>query len=139
MQATQLTPFARSYIETALWSSTDEDGTPLDRDHSIEDIAPDTRTAMVEDCADFEATFVPFITGREAQAGHDFWLTRNGHGAGFWDGDWSDPYAPPADDDDNWHAAEGAYPTVGDYLTAMSKPYGSYGLYVGDDNLIHSM
>ena len=23
-----------------------------------------------------------------AQAGHDFWLTRNGHGAGFWDGDW---------------------------------------------------
>ena len=22
--------------------------------------------------------------------GHDFWLTRNGHGAGFWDGDWDD-------------------------------------------------
>jgi|TARA_R110000744_G_scaffold366338_1_gene475354 hypothetical protein len=22
--------------------------------------------------------------------GHDFWLTRNGHGAGFWDGDWND-------------------------------------------------
>ena len=21
-------------------------------------------------------------------AGHDFWLTRNGHGAGFWDGDY---------------------------------------------------
>jgi hypothetical protein len=20
--------------------------------------------------------------------GHDFWLTRQGHGAGFWDGDW---------------------------------------------------
>ena len=22
--------------------------------------------------------------------GHDFWLTRNGHGAGFWDGGWND-------------------------------------------------
>ena len=22
--------------------------------------------------------------------GHDFWLTRNGHGAGFWDGDYRD-------------------------------------------------
>jgi hypothetical protein len=26
--------------------------------------------------------------GDFAQLGHDFWLTRNGHGAGFWDGDW---------------------------------------------------
>ena len=26
-------------------------------------------------------------------AGHDFWLTRNGHGAGFWDGDWIAPVA----------------------------------------------
>jgi len=36
----------------------------------------------------------------EAQAGHDFWLTRNGHGAGFWDGDW---------------------PETGDALTEASK------------------
>jgi len=25
-------------------------------------------------------------------AGHDLWLTSQGHGAGFWDGDWPDPY-----------------------------------------------
>ena len=24
--------------------------------------------------------------------GHDFWLTRNGHGAGFWDGDWDEDF-----------------------------------------------
>lgn len=24
--------------------------------------------------------------------GHDLWLTRNGHGAGFWDGDWEDSF-----------------------------------------------
>ena len=29
-----------------------------------------------------------FTDGVIAQAAHDFWLTRNGHGAGFWDGDW---------------------------------------------------
>lgn len=26
-----------------------------------------------------------------SQAGHDFHLTRNGHGCGFWDGDWPEP------------------------------------------------
>lgn len=34
--------------------------------------------------------------------GHDFWLTRNGHGAGFWDGDWkffSRPHRNAADAD----------------------------------------
>ena len=24
--------------------------------------------------------------------GHDFWLTRNRHRAGFWDGDWEDSH-----------------------------------------------
>jgi hypothetical protein len=28
--------------------------------------------------------------GFSAVAGHDFWLTRNRHGAGFWDGHWRD-------------------------------------------------
>ena len=27
------------------------------------------------------------------RAGHDFFLTRCGHGAGYWDGDWPEPYA----------------------------------------------
>ncbi len=31
------------------------------------------------------------------QAGHDFWLNRNGHGAGFWDGDWPEPAATTLD------------------------------------------
>ena len=28
--------------------------------------------------------------GDDEQLAHDFWLTRNGHGAGFWDGDYGD-------------------------------------------------
>ena len=30
--------------------------------------------------------------------GHDFWLTRNGHGAGFWDGDWDEDFSKIACD-----------------------------------------
>ncbi len=127
--------FTRSYIETALWSSMDnsddQGGEPLDANYGTEDIAPDTLAVMVADCADFQASFGEHFSGEESQAGHDFWLTRNGHGAGFWDGDWTEPFPQP----------EGAllvqYRTVGDFLTAMSKPYGSFDLYVGDDGLIH--
>ena len=28
------------------------------------------------------------------QLGHDLWLTCNGHGAGFWDGDWEGTFLP---------------------------------------------
>lgn len=52
-------------------------------------------------------------------AGHDFWLTRAGHGAGFWDGD-----LPQA---------------LGERLTAASKAMGEREAYVNDDNLIHLM
>jgi hypothetical protein len=44
--------------------------------------------------------------------GHDFWLTRNGHGAGFWDRGLGE---------------------LGDFLTKMSKPFGEATLYVSDD------
>lgn len=32
----------------------------------------------------------------QSQVGHDLWLTRNRHGAGFWDGDWVEPFATKA-------------------------------------------
>ena len=51
---------------------------------------------MREDCDEFlalhpELASFEHVPGRDGgwylaeQAGHDFWLTRNGHGAGFWD------------------------------------------------------
>ena len=52
-----------------------------------------------------------------AMAGHDFWLTRNGHGAGFWDGDWPLPYA--------------------DLLDKAAQAAGTCDLYVGDDGMIY--
>lgn len=108
--------FVAQYLETALWSST-EDETPLDKDHTVDDFAPEALAEMRKDCESFCEKFGHLFRGEESNAGHDFWLTRNGHGCGFWDGDW------PED--------------VGKALTEASKAYGQCDLYVGDDGHIY--
>lgn len=109
------------YVECALWSSIDDDGEPLDG-LSADDLAPETVQTMSDDLVDFLA-----LVDREgidrswwdaAQMAHDFWLTRNGHGAGFWD------------------RGQGE---TGDRLTALCKPFGEQHPYVGDDGLIYVM
>src|SRR5208337_2249077 len=90
-----------AYVEAALWSSTDDNDTPLDREHVPADIDRETFEKMRADCARFAEENADLLAsentstryGVDAQAGHDFWLTRNGHGAGFWDGDWTEPAA----------------------------------------------
>lgn len=111
-----LDEFTRAYIACALWSSTTDDGTPLDEDHTAEDIDAGTLAQMVSDCAEFQRANAADIDGRESSAGHDFWLTRNGHGAGFWDGDW---------------------PDAGDRLTAAAKIFGEVDIYKGDDGKLY--
>lgn len=152
MTSVELDSFTLAYIEAALWSSTDNaddsGGKPLDANYSIDDLAPECLAEMVKDCADFQASFGAFITDDPGRAGHDFWLTRNGHGAGFWDGYWEDPYTlaqhdQESDEQHDWRTGGRTeeivpqYPTVGHYLTAMSKPYGSCDLYIGDDGRIY--
>lgn len=57
-----------------------ESGTELDEIFKRESVI---------DCLAFYNRIACFLSDDEIpQAGHDFWLTRNGHGAGFWDGDW---------------------------------------------------
>ena len=104
----------RHYAIAALWSSTDDEGEPLDIIYSLDDIAPETMQSMRDDVASFvsqnEALLIE--SGHsEGQIGHDFWLTRNGHGAGFWGRGLGD---------------------IGDKLTDACKPFGSVDLYVGD-------
>ena len=114
--------FTHAYIEAALWSSTDESdeqvGEPLDANYDFDDIAPETLASILDDCKAFQEAHAEDIGSEPERAGHDFWLTRNGHGAGFWDGDW---------DED-----------IGQRLTDASDVYGSVDLYVGDDGLIYS-
>lgn len=108
--------FTAAYIECALWSSVDDKEVPLDDNYDWANISEETLNQMIADCKAFQDENFSFIQSDLAGAGHDFWLTRNGHGAGFWDGDWKN----------------------GDILTAASKIYGSVDLYIGDDGQIYS-
>lgn len=100
--------FTTAYLTAALWTETDETnpdqgGEPLDDNYGIGDIEPKTLAEMVEDCRKFQEMHAELIVDEnvavesdhscDARAGHDFWLTRNQHGAGFWDGDWEEPAA----------------------------------------------
>lgn len=99
---------AASYAATALWSSYDSslpdlmpyDGLslPLDANYDASDISTETMDSFRKDIGDFldllqnvefDGRLISFddIADRMTwgQFGHDFWLTRNGHGAGFWD------------------------------------------------------
>lgn len=136
MTATKLDQFTIAYIECALWSTMDESdergGEPLDKNYGVDDIAPESLESMVRDCAAFQAANPDDIltclrsSVRHnqpsyhplAMAGHDFWLTRNGHGAGFFDGDY------PVEE--------------GNRLTRASKAFGEANLYVGDDGRIYA-
>jgi hypothetical protein len=84
--------FIDAYIECALWAEDLEA-------YELEDA---TRVEMIVDCNKFyrenehDITCPDNLKGSlnpQVQAGHDFWLTRCGHGAGFWDGDWNEPAA----------------------------------------------
>jgi hypothetical protein len=137
-----LDEFLSAYIEAALWSSTDNaddsGGEPLDKNYGESDIAPETLARMRADCINFlnnrlGGRLIAIAERLEAEgrwslpsgancsvmeyAGHDFWLTRNGHGCGYFDGDW-----PRG---------------IGEGLDRLAKDFGPYDLYVGDDGLIH--
>ena len=105
------------YLICALWSSTNEDGTPLDRDYFIEDIAPEAIKKTEDDILAFieKIQHIEHDLSDE-QLGHDFWLTRNGHGAGFWDR---------------------GLGVIGDILTQKAHSFGEADLYVGDDGKLY--
>ncbi len=136
-----LDDFTRQYIETALWSTTDNacscdlavdayasdghaadcgyntGGEPLDANYGIEDLDPICLAKMVKDCTDFQLANADLLRGLDlGTAGHDFWLTRNRHGAGFWDGDYP----------------EG----IGQLLTLSSRVWGDANLYVENGKIV---
>ena len=71
--------FLNAYVE-AMLSSTDLDSDePLDRNYGPSDIADEAKAAIKRDCKKFLEEADDLIDGKYEQAGHDFWLTRNGH------------------------------------------------------------
>ncbi len=86
--------FTDAYIAAALFSSVDDDDVPLDRNYRMRDISAKSLHAMIRDCERFAAENAELLeTLDDERAGQAFWLTRNGHGAGFWDGDYPEPEA----------------------------------------------
>lgn len=112
-----LDAFVDAYIECALWSSLDDKGEPLDGTYDDGDIADTARADMVSECTDFvNGNAADLATLDAGQCGHDFWLTRNGHGTGFWDRGYGD---------------------LGDRLSKAAEVYGESDLYVGDDGQLY--
>jgi len=125
--------FFIGFLTCALWSSydnsTESGGEPFDANYTRHDIAFSSLLSMARECRDFMqansddlsafcSEYSPTGNFSEIEcAGHDFWLTKNGHGVGFLDRGLSD---------------------LGKRLSAASKVYGSTDLYLGDDGKIYA-
>ena len=101
---------------------------PADDNYGVCDISADLMDRIMEDCSAFQsdndnllADWYEKCGETEERAGHDFWLTREHHGAGYWDR-WSS------------NTNEGR---IGDELTKAAHAYGEMYLYVGDDGKIY--
>jgi len=106
------------YVICALWSSTNEEDEPLDSFYTIDDIDTDTLSRMREDIMDFVESNKELLVSSgqsEEMIGYDFWLTRNHHGAGFWDR---------------------GLGNIGEELTKVCYSYGSVYLYISDNGKV---
>jgi hypothetical protein len=113
---TNLEEFTQGYIAAMYFTETGEDDQP-ERDA---DMVISFQANVEADCLSFWGKIGSLIESGDdkqtpTQAGHDFWLTRNGHGAGFWDGDW---------------------PIHGDALDALASSYGEVYTYATDEGLL---
>lgn len=127
----QTDSFTKAYVEAMFFTEAHADNPELEH-ANIQDLALETMNKIIDDCKKFQEKcneadiniysedILNHSTGEyasEEMAGHDFWLTRNGNGAGFWDGRWKEPYA--------------------DKLDKISKAFGEINVYLGDDGLIY--
>lgn len=117
----RLDAFTKGYIEAAYWTECNSDNEELEN-ATFADLSQTALVDIIAECEAFQKDNVAALAqyyeaGRdEAHAGHDFWLTRNRHGAGFWD------------------RGMGA---VGITLTNAAHAYGEANLYMGDDEMVH--
>jgi len=128
--------FTLAYLECAIWSSHDwslcgdddpdapSNPVPMYENYSVSDIADDSLAQMIADCISFQRIYgIPGYDdprySDDEKAGHDFWLTRNGHGAGFWGRS-----ELSKEDQDKY--------------TSAAKSFGECDLCVGDDGKVHT-
>lgn len=115
-----------NYLIAALWVTNDESdergGEPLDKNYGIDDCSDDMLKQTYNDVVAFlqenhqDCSTWNGETTIEEQTGHDLFLTRNGHGCGFWEPEWNEP---------------------GERLDQAAKKLGEVYPYVGDNGKIY--
>ena len=132
-----MNPSLQHLVETLFWSETNEMvSQPFSETHSIsgieekslselnrrfQEFVEEAEKKLTEKFGDSWSSIDDFYTG-SATGGfyteHDFILTVNGHGCGFWErGDWQDG--------------------VGELLRELADKYREIHPYVGDDGKVH--
>lgn len=110
-----------AYMEAAKFTEEDRFNDELSTgdefiQHNDLEFSRETKQKMLDDCQKFIKEAGAWLDSVSPdQAGHDFWLTRNGHGAGFWDR---------------------GLGRIGDKLTAIAKSFGAVDLFVDDKKQI---
>lgn len=119
-----LKEFTEGYIEALIWLSltpigeeSEELETLEELEYTFDNLSKEMRKEILEECQEFmDANWDDLEKLLEdwPQHGHDFYLTREGHGAGFWDRGYGD---------------------VGERLTEASEVYGSVHTYIEDSKI----
>jgi len=116
-----MTPHSHAIVAFT-WSEGHGPGTRISNDLQAR-IAQDwDRFREAAEALGFDATehraraIDPFEGDEWGFAAHDFILTRNHHGAGFWDGDWHDPW--------------------GEWLTELAHTFPQLEGYFDDDRIL---
>ncbi len=124
MKYEYLSGFTQGYIDAIFFTETGPDNPEFD-DYGFYDFAPETLMRIIEDCAGFQMSNKRLLEKADQaseggytdeQAGHDLWLTRNRHGAGFWDRGLHD---------------------IGEALTEKAHNMGELSLVLGDDKKLY--
>lgn len=112
----RLDTFTQGYVEALFWTDCNADRDDIG-EATFAELSAGALLQITEDCRQFQADAASDLEAIDShQAGVDFWLTRNRHGAGFWD--------------------RGHGP-AGDRLTKASHAYGTCDVYRGDDGMLY--
>lgn len=128
--------FTQAYIEALFFTEQEQLDEDASLNHgdalgvSVDDLAPETLKRIVEDCANFQLLNKVALNSVMRSpsydetdqgyglrnAGHDFWLSRNGHGTGFWDRNLG---------------------KAGELLTNAANAFKELNPYLGDDGQVY--
>ena len=105
-----------SYMRTLLWQATGDEGNAIDMHYDVDQFDANAFSESDTDLRSFielcEGEGIEVDSLPLGQVGHDFALTRNRHGTGFWDR---------------------GYGKMGDDLTKWAHTFGEVDVYVADD------